>query len=60
MGYSIDPVSAGCYPDTTILINKFNIQDAEKLNEVESVLSSTRYAEWLNAPKAQAWQKSRV
>ena len=50
MGYSIDPISANCYPGTTILINKFDIQDEEKLNEIESVLSSARYAEWLNAP----------
>jgi len=52
MGYSIDPISANCYPDTTVLINKFDIRDEDKLNEVESVLASVRYAEWLNAPKA--------
>ena len=52
MGYSIDPISANCYPGTTVLINKFDIRDEEKLNEVESVLVSVRYAEWLNAPKA--------
>ncbi len=52
MGYSIDPISEGCYPNTTVLINKFDIRDGEKLNEVESVLTSARYAEWLNAPKA--------
>ena len=52
MGYSIDPISANCYPGTAVLINKFDIRDEEKLNEVESVLASVRYAEWLNAPKA--------
>ena len=52
MGYSIDPISANCYPGTAILINKFDIQDEEKLNEIESVLSSARYAEWLNAPQS--------
>ena len=51
MGYSIDPISANCYPDTTVLINKFDIRDEEKLNEVESVLASARYAEWLNTPR---------
>ena len=55
MGYSIDPISANCYPDTTVLINKFDIHDEEKLNEVESVLASVRYAEWLNAPKADSF-----
>lgn len=52
MGYSIDPISANCYPGTTVLINKFDIQNEEKLNEVESVLSTARYAEWLNAPRS--------
>ena len=52
MGYSIDPISANCYSGTTVLINKFDIHDEEKLNEIESVISSARYAEWLNAPQA--------
>ena len=55
MGYSIDPISANCYPGTTILINKFDIQDEEKLNEIESVLSSARYAEWESAPQSSAF-----
>ena len=55
MGYSIDPISANCYPDTTVLINKFDIRDEDKLNEVESVLASARFAEWLNAPKADSF-----
>ena len=52
MGYSIGPISANCYPGTTILINKFDIRDEEKLSEIESVISSAGYAEWLNAPQA--------
>ena len=55
MGYSIDPISANCYPGTTILINKFDIQDEEKLNEIESVLSSARYAEWESTPQSTAF-----
>ena len=55
MAYSIDPISANCYPDTTVLINKFDIRDEKKLNEVESVLSSARYAEWENASKADSF-----
>ena len=51
MAYSIDPISADCYPGTSVLINKFDIRDEGKLNEVESVLSSARSAEWLNAPQ---------
>ena len=55
MGYSIDPISANCYPDTTVLINKFDIRDEDKLNEVESVLASARFAEWVNTPKADSF-----
>lgn len=51
MGYSIDPISADCYPGTAVLINKFNIRDENKLNEIEGIISSVRYAEWLNAPQ---------
>jgi len=50
MGYSLDAISANCYPDTTVLINKFDIRNEEKLSEVESVLSSARYAEWISNP----------
>ena len=50
MGYSIDPISEGCYPGTTVLVNRFDIQDEEKLNEVEAVITATRSAQWLNAP----------
>lgn len=52
MGYSMEAISDNCYPNTTVLINKYNIQDAEKLAEIESVLSSARYAEWLSAPQS--------
>ena len=52
MGYSIDPISANCYPGTTVLINHFDVRDEEKLNEIESVISSARYAEWLNKPQS--------
>ena len=50
MGYSIDPISANCYPGTSVLINKFDIRDEAKLNSVESVLTAARTAQWLNAP----------
>ena len=51
MGYSIDLISDNCYPATSVLINKFDIRDEAKLNEVESVLVSVRNAEWLNEPE---------
>ena len=55
MGYSMDPISANCYFGTTVLINKFDIREEGKLNEVEGVLTSARYAEWLRAPKAETF-----
>ena len=55
MGYSIDHISANCYPGSTILTNKFNIRDEEKLNEIKSIISSARYAEWLNGPQSAAF-----
>ena len=45
MGCRIDSISANCYSGTTVLINKFDVRDEEKLNEVEGVLTSARYAE---------------
>lgn len=50
MGYSLDSISANCYPGTSVLINKFDIRDESKLNEVEGTISSIRHAEWLNSP----------
>ena len=45
MGYSIDPISDNCYPDTTVLINKLDIRDEETLNEAETL------ATYINASK---------
>ena len=39
MGYSIEASSDSCYPNTTCLINKFNIKDDEKLSEVEAEIT---------------------
>ena len=51
MGYSLDLISDNCYPGTVVLINKFDIRDEAKLDEVETVLVSTRNAEWLQQPR---------
>ena len=34
MGYSLDPISDNCYPGTTVLINRFDIREQGKLDEV--------------------------
>ena len=36
MPYSIDSSSDRCYPGTSCLMNKFDIHDAQKLDELES------------------------
>ena len=51
MAYSIDPISANCYPGTTILINKFDIRGEAVLAEVEGTLTTAKSAEWLSAPQ---------
>ena len=55
MGYSLDPISDNCCPGTAVLINKFDIRDEAKLNEVETVLVSARSAEWMELPKADSF-----
>ena len=37
MSYSLDPISDGCYPGTTVLINKLDIRDEDALNEAEAL-----------------------
>lgn len=51
----MDPISADCYPDTSVLINKFDIHDAAKLDEVENTIVSTRNAEWLQRPQVKTF-----
>ena len=50
MGYEITPSSDHCYPGTAVLVNKFDIRDEGKLNEVEAVLVPMRTTEWLLSP----------
>jgi len=45
MGYSIDATDAGCYPGTTVLINKLNIQTQEALDRAERIAVSLREVE---------------
>ena len=52
MSYSITAGSDHyCYPNTSILINKYNIRDEESLSKIEAVVVSTRIAEWLAQPQ---------
>lgn len=44
MGYSLDPVSNGCYEGTSVLVNKFNIKDGSKLDTVEQGITGALIA----------------
>lgn len=52
MAYSMDPISDSCYPGTGILINKFDIRDEARLAELETVIVTSRTAEWEDRPSA--------
>lgn len=45
MSYQLDPIDADCYPGTTVLINKLDIRDEDKLNDAEAL------ATFINASK---------
>ena len=51
MPYSIDPISANCYPGTAILVNKLDIRDESVLEEAEDILTASKSTQWLSAPK---------
>ena len=40
MSYSIDPLQDGCYENSTVLINKFDIHDESRLKIVEESIST--------------------
>lgn len=52
MGYSTDSIKDGCYPDTSVLINKFNIIDEEKLSNIESLITTVKIAQLEKTPIA--------
>ena len=44
MAYSLDSISDGCYENTTVLINKFDIRDEKQLNALEQSITSVLIA----------------
>ena len=44
MGYSIEVSGDGCYPNTTCLINKFDIKEDDKLAEIEAEITFAKAA----------------
>lgn len=52
MSYSIDPLTADCYPGTSVLINKLDIRDEAALASAEVEIVTVRTAQWLLEPLA--------
>lgn len=50
MGYSIDPISAGCYEGTSCLINKFDIHDDKQLSKIEAEITLAKISILENSP----------
>lgn len=50
MAYSMNPLTADCYPGTTVLINKLGIRNDAELTKAEAEIVSVRIAEWSRAP----------
>ena len=44
MGYSIESNSSNCYPNSTCLINKFNIKDDKILSKIEAEITLAKAA----------------
>ncbi|MBQ7109111.1 MAG: Fic family protein [Clostridia bacterium] len=44
MAYSLDSISDGCYENTAVLINKFDIRDEKQLNALEQTITSVLIA----------------
>lgn len=45
MGYSIEATEDGCYPGTTVLVNKLGLRNQEELNRAERILVSVHAVE---------------
>jgi len=48
--YSLDPISSNCYPDSTVLINKFGITDESSLLDLEIAITQEAIARWEKTP----------
>lgn len=50
MPYTIEAAQDGCYPGTTVLVNKFDLHTQRELNAVESVLVTAKMIQWSENP----------
>lgn len=52
MSYSLDSLQEGCYPGTSVLINKLDIRDEQVLAQVEADITKLRISQWELNPLA--------
>ena len=55
MPYTIEAAQDGCYPGTTVLVNKFDLHTQKELNAVESVLVTAKTIQWSENPLCAAF-----
>lgn len=55
MGYTIEVSENGCYPGTTVLVNKFDLHSQEELNAVEAALVTAKAMQWEETPQCAAF-----
>ena len=55
MSYEMGSLTENCYPNTTILVNKYGITDEQKLSDVESMIVSIKTAKWEQTPLSHSW-----
>lgn len=55
MPYTLDALQDGCYEGTTVLINKYGLQDGETLARIEAVVVPAKAAMWDTEPKMETF-----
>ena len=50
MPYSLDPLQYNCYPDTAVLINRFDIRNEKELEQIEADITKLRINQWAINP----------
>lgn len=58
MSYSLDSLQEGCYPGTSVLINKLNIREEQVLAQVEADITKLRISQWELNPLADTFDLS--
>ncbi len=50
MAYSVNASLDGCYPGTSVLVNKLNIRNQQQLDENEMLITSVKAAKYELTP----------